>query len=204
MKIKLLNTITIIFLSISLTLCFDCNDEQYLEVPKFGKIEFCHQKWLYLNLKDFKQGDNIYLELLFSSITFYYNNVPLKISETNNFLEFNHSEIIVSNICYQDKIYTVVDHSCHYQYKLKGNYNYLIIITPVFEYYSHIIEPIILKHKEKHWNDNDIIIVLLILACVIVVFILIGLVFYCIKKNMNVNKNEVIRDFNLENQINQE
>ena len=177
MLYKLLNFI-IIFLFISIVLLKEIYEEEYIELPKLGKIELYGQSWVYLDLNDYKKGDKIYLEYIFSSITFYYSNIQFIISETNNYKEINKDtkKIINEEVCYQDKVYIVVDHSCHYKYKLTGNYNYLIIITPVFEYYViHLIEPQYLKHNKKFLGDDKIVWIV-----ILIIFIIIGLIFLII------------------------
>ena len=174
---KLLNII-LIFLFISLVLSKNINEEEYIELPKLGKIELYGQSWVYLNLKDYKKGDKIYLEYIFSSITFYYSDIQFLISETNNYKEINKvtKKIIKESLWYQEKIDIVVDHSCHYKYELTGNYDYLIIITPVFEYYmTHLIEPQYLKHNKKFLEDDKIIWVV-----ILIIFIIIGSIFIII------------------------
>jgi hypothetical protein len=191
---KLLNSITIISICLALIKGNNFQDEyKYYELPKFGEIEVYGQSWIYLNLKDFKQGDNIYFEYIFSSITFYYNHVPLLLSETNDYKNTIKSNNIFINQtrCFQDKIDMVVDHSCVYEYKLRGNYKYLIIITPKFEYYfTHLIEPQRFKHNKKLYGDDTIIYIILGVVLFIVI-ILVILYFFWLRKVSKKRENNI-------------
>ena len=135
---KLLNIIILLSSSINIspTLSNLKDDEEgtYIELPKYGKVEFEKQSWLYLNLEDFEKGDIIKLDLVFCTLLLHYYEVPLLFSETNNYKEINKSndETIYSNCVTEIDGYTI-DHGCRFNYELKSNFNYLIIITPVFD-----------------------------------------------------------------------
>ena len=144
----------IIFLSTSIAIspAKDNLNEQddegvYRELPKYGKVEFDKQSWLYLNLEDFEKGDKIKLNLLFTTLLMFYNEVPLLFSETNNYKEINKAnENVIKINCVQDIDGYTVDHGCNYQYELIGNFKYLIIITPDFESDYYMIGNQIIEH----------------------------------------------------------
>ena len=196
----------IIFLSLSsifLSLDNGLNDVEYKELSKLGKIELYGQSWVYLNLQDYKKGDKIYLEYIFSSITFYYHDIGLLISETNNYKETNKyaKEVIYESKCFQDKIDIVVDHSCHYKYELTGNYKYLIIITPIFDYYfTNMIEPQYLKHNKKFLGDDNVALwfiiiiwgIIIIIICPVLIYLIYTKRFFCRKKS--IINNQLTRD----------
>ena len=83
---------------------------------------------------------------------FFFNEVPLLLSETNNYKEINQTtrKKLVDYNCFQEIDGYTIDHGCNYQYELIGNFKYLIIITPNFQFnflwlgnkLFHIIDPI--------------------------------------------------------------
>ena len=143
----------IIFLSTSIAIspAKDNLNEQddegvYRELPKYGKVEFDKQSWLYLNLEDFEKGDKIKLDLIFTSNVFF-NEVPMLFSETNDYKEINKTnEKVIKSICIQEIDGYTVDHGCNYKYELIGNFKYLIIITPDFELDLYMIGNQIIEH----------------------------------------------------------
>ena len=143
----------IIFLSTSIAIspAKDNLNEQddegvYRELPKYGKVEFDKQSWLYLNLEDFEKGEQIKLDLIFTSIVFF-NEVPMLFSETNDYKEINKTnEKVIKSICFQEIDGYTIDHGCNYKYELVGNFKYLIIITPDFEFDFYMIGNQIIEH----------------------------------------------------------
>ena len=143
----------IIFLSTSIAIspAKDNLNEQddegvYRELPKYGKVEFDKQSWLYLNLEDFEKGDKIKLDLIFTSIVFF-NEVPMLFSETNDYKEINKTnEKVIKSICFQEIDGNTIDHGCNYKYELIENFKYLIIITPDFGFDFYMIGNQIIEH----------------------------------------------------------
>ena len=90
---------------------------------------------IYLNLRGFEKGDKIKLALIFTAITFF-NEVPILLSETNDYKEINkvNRQTLTDYNCYHDIDRYIVDHSCNYEYEFIGNYKYLKIITPDFQF----------------------------------------------------------------------
>ena len=178
----------IILLSISVFILND--DGVYLELPKYGEVEFEKQSWIYLNLEDFEKGDKILLGLIFTAITFF-EEVPIILSETNNFKEINqvNRQRLVDYNCYQEIDGYTIDHSCNFQYELIGNFKYLIIITPNFQFDFYMIGKQIISHKRPYIIEYTIVGVLLFIILVILLLFII----YRIKKrkNMKVNNDMV-------------
>ena len=192
---KLLN---IILLSISISLVLsNLNEEDddgvYIELPKYGKVEFDKQSWLYMDLTQFKKGDKIHLEFVFCAIMFY-NEVPLKFSETNDYKKINpnNNKVIKDNQCYQEIDGYTIDHGCNYYYEITGNFKYLIIITPRFESRFYLIGNQYIEHIR---NNLGLIIMIGIVSGLIVISLIIFLVIHWkkkYKKNVINNDNDYI------------
>ena len=167
----LLYIIILISTSLSLEKLKENNDDFYIELPKYGKVEFETLSWLYLDLKDFKKGDIIYLSLVFTSIVFF-NDVPLLISETNNYKQRNstNEKRLTDNKCMQEIDGYTVDHSCRYEYELLGDFRYLTIITPDFQNKYYMIGTQSIEHTR---GDLIVYIIIGIIIGILVIFIII-------------------------------
>ena len=186
MSNKLMNIIILISISISISNGLDNqnNDEGvYIELPKYGEVEFNKQSWLYLNLKDFEKGDKIHLALIFTTGILSYNEVPILLSETNNYKETNktNNKIITDNNCFQEIDGYTIDHSCNYYYELIGNFQYLVIITPKFDTNIFLIGNQTISHER---DDLEMWIIIGIVGFLII-FLIIVIIIYLRKKHIN-------------------
>ena len=186
----LLYIIILISTSLSLEKLKENNDDFYIELPKYGKVEFETLSWLYLDLKDFKKGDIIYLELVFTTFITFFNDVPLLISETNNYKQRNstNEKRLTDNKCFQE-IGDTVDHSCHYEYELLGDFRYLTIITPDFQNKYYMIGTQSIEHTR---GDLIVYILIGIIIGILVIFFIIIYIIWIRKKfrRMNFSQND--------------
>ena len=187
----LLYIIILISTSLSLEKLKENNDDFYIELPKYGKVEFETLSWLYLDLKDFKKGDIIYLELVFTTFITFFNDVPLLISETNNYKQRNstNEKRLTDNKCMQEIDGYTVDHSCRYEYELLGDFRYLTIITPDFQIKYYMIGAQSIEHTR---GDLIVYIIIgIIIGILVVVFIIIYIIWIRKKfRRMNLSNND--------------
>ena len=193
--------------------CFIPTLLAYDVLPQFGKIELKEQSLIILDLNGYSKGDNIYLELVIKN-SFYqvlYTEEQFITSKTLNVWENN-------NITFNDETQQYItdykylkdgldDFYFYYTIKLKGNYKYLLIITPKlpFEEYKSVDEfnplrdeiEVYLKHNKNNYNSMDIVdyIFIIVLSIILVIALIVcGVIFYRIRIRKN-RKSNILLDF---------
>ena len=81
-----------------------------------------------------------------------------------------------------------IDHGCNYQYELIGNFKYLIILTPNFQFNFYMIGKQIISHNRPYLAEYFMVGVLLFIILVILVLFII----YRIKKRKEMKVNQDI------------
>ena len=160
----LLYIIILISTSLSLEKLKENNDDFYIELPKYGKVEFETLSWLYLDLL---------------------------ISETNNYKQRNstNEKRLTDNKCMQEIDGYTVDHSCRYEYELLGDFRYLTIITPDFQNKYYMIGTQSIEHTR---GDLIVYIIIGIIIGILVIFFIIIYIIWIRKKfrRMNFSQND--------------
>ena len=157
-------------------------------IPLYGNTTFDEDGkiYFYLDISNYKIGDNIYLQFIFNLYD-YINNFLLyyKFSDDHYIDSFkNLKEINITTYVYNEtnSLYIFYD-----SLKVKENVNYILFYAEFNSFYS----PLTVKHTKTNEflkKDGINVIFIIILATIIIIIILIiVLIIYFIKKNKNKN-----------------
>ena len=180
-------------------------DLPFQELPQFGKIELYQQSCVILSLEGFKQGDEIYLELIIDFLAAsvgeekFLSSLTLDVWENDKLEYKDETQQFITDYKYlKEDIHTFY---IYYTIKLKANYKYLIFITPEFPYEKfpdeHELDPLrpsaVLLHNEHDYKGSSSVVIIIVASVFIVigVAIIVFLLFRRIRKKRNqIEKNE--------------
>lgn len=184
MSIKFL----ILFILISISLLDDPVPIE--ELKKYGSITLYTHSWVYMELGDYKKGDIIYLQITIETQLMGTDLSALKIvvCETDNYKDFNYeTRQAITDYIYFEERDIIMYYYVYYTFELKGNFKYLIILTPKQfgeniheqEFPDEFKTKFILQHN-KYDYDHESNIFGIVLISILSTYILIYVIFFII------------------------
>lgn len=173
---------------IFLFLFFGFSLEEVLRLPKYGSKYCYYGDYLYLDLSDFSEGDNIYLEVYFYSDK-YYDEPFLYYRETADISQSYLDDLSFNNINNYDYSYSTGNyygyyyyHENYYKVKLQTNNPYLVLKINFNRY------DIKIKHSK---TSHTAAIIIAICVIIVIALIAIGIYFY-IRRRLSRARESII------------
>lgn len=138
------------------------------KLQKYGSVQVYGNTFVYLELDGFKKGDKIYIQVSFNLPGYYLeeDSLSLLYEETNdNTVATTPSSQRTSKMSRSGSSYTF-----YYSIKLQGNYNYLLIKSPVIVYSGTDTE-ITTLYTIKHTKYDYFIIIIIVVVVVVILII---------------------------------
>ena len=170
-------------------------DLPIIEITKGGEIELKRQSVAVLDLEGYKKGDEIYLEMIFEFLVMPADDQAFLKSLTLDVWEYDKLGFLEDTQQYIQEYKYLKDGLCdyyiYYTIKLKSNYKFLFIKTPMhpYEQYSDMPEldalrPVVhLKHNKHNYDYVNPIFIILVIVFILICFAPVIYLYYrCMKR----------------------